>query len=66
MVFFLIVVALVSLLFKPTRRTVFALLGLTCLDLAGISVGVNLLNAALIGFLGISGVLGTLILNIIF
>ncbi|MBR5478887.1 MAG: hypothetical protein IKU84_01765 [Clostridia bacterium] len=66
MVFFLVIAGIVSLMFKPLRKTIFALLGLVGLDMAGVSVGVNLINAALIGLLGISGIFCTLILNIIF
>ena len=57
---------ILSLIFKPTRKSLLAFLGLIGLDLAGIGVGVNILNACLIGFLGIPGIFAVVLLNIFY
>ncbi len=57
---------LISLLFKPTRRAFWALSGLAVLNSFGVPVGANLLNACLIGFLGIPGIGSVALLNMIY
>ena len=66
MLILILVALLLSLLFKPTRRSLLALFALIGLDLAGITVGVNLLSAFIIGFLGIPGIGVVAFLNIFY
>jgi len=66
MIILIVAGLLLSLFFKPTRRSLLAFLGLLGLDLAGVSVGVNVLNACLVGFLGIPGIGIVAFLNIFY
>ena len=66
MIILIIAGILLSLLFKPTRRSLLAFLALIGLDLAGIGVGVNIFNALLVGFLGIPGICAVALLNIFY
>ena len=63
---------LLLLLFRPTRvfvkgiaRTLGGLLGLCTLNLAGVGLGVNLLNALIIGVLGLPGLGALLVISLL-
>ena len=63
----LIIFALIlfaGLFIKPVRRTYLAFLALILFSFSG--VGVNLINASLIGFLGIPGIAAVCALNLIY
>lgn len=62
----IIAVLLISLLFKPTRRSVFALGALVGLNVLGVSIGANLLSACIVGFLGLPGIGTVALLNLIY